>query len=334
MLVLICVMIFAFIVTVAFSVDIAYMHLVKAELRSSTDAAAKAAAQTLANTQDVDQAIASGKAIAELNEVAGQPLQLKSEDFVFGSSQPDATGRYQFVANKTPINSIQVRGSRDSSSLSGPVGLIFGRMLGRDNFQPTEEAIATFMERDVVLVIDRSGSMSDPSETKGRSKFDELKVAVSSFVNVLKANSTDESVGLASYSSTATQDVQLTKTLDSITTKLNSLRASGNTSISAGMDAGRIIMNKGRNGRFVERTMIVMTDGLHNTGRSPLLSAQEIAGDGVIIHTITFGRDADQTGMKKIASIGSGRHFHAKNGTQLDDVFKEIAKTLSTMVTK
>ena len=39
---MICVMIFAFMVTVAFSVDIAYMHLVRSELRSTTDAAAKA----------------------------------------------------------------------------------------------------------------------------------------------------------------------------------------------------------------------------------------------------------------------------------------------------
>jgi Flp pilus assembly protein TadG len=42
MLVLVLVMIVAFIVTVAFSVDIAYMNLVKSELRSATDAAAKA----------------------------------------------------------------------------------------------------------------------------------------------------------------------------------------------------------------------------------------------------------------------------------------------------
>ncbi len=108
MLVLICVMIFAFIVTVAFSVDIAYMHLVKAELRSSTDAAAKAAAQTLATTQDVDQAIASGKAIAELNEVAGQPLKLKSDDFIFGSSLPmqrDATNSLQTKAQSTAFKS-------------------------------------------------------------------------------------------------------------------------------------------------------------------------------------------------------------------------------------
>ncbi len=190
------------------------------------------------------------------------------------------------------------------------------------------------MERDVVLVIDRSGSMTDPSETKGRSKFDELKVAVNSFVNVLKANSTDESVGLASYSSSATQDVQLTKNLDTITTKLNTLRASGNTSISAGMDAGRIIMNKGRNGRFVERTMIVMTDGLHNTGRSPILSAQEIAGDGVYHSHNHLRQGCRPNWYEKDRIDWIGRHFHAKNGTQLDEVFKEIARTLSTIVTK
>lgn len=64
MLVLICVMIFAFMVTVAFSVDIAYMHLVKSELRTATDAAAKAAAEALARTQDIRQSLDRGEAIA------------------------------------------------------------------------------------------------------------------------------------------------------------------------------------------------------------------------------------------------------------------------------
>lgn len=61
MLVLLSVMLLLFFVAVAFSVDIAYMHLVRGELRTATDAAAKATAQTLARAQDVGQAIARGQ---------------------------------------------------------------------------------------------------------------------------------------------------------------------------------------------------------------------------------------------------------------------------------
>lgn len=63
MLPLICLMLVAFMVTVIFSVDVAYMQLVKSELRTATDAAAKAAAEALSRTQDVNAAIARGKAL-------------------------------------------------------------------------------------------------------------------------------------------------------------------------------------------------------------------------------------------------------------------------------
>ncbi len=334
MLVLICVMIFAFIVTVAFSVDIAYMHLTKAELRSSTDAAAKAAAQTLAATQDTDLALQAGKDIAAINLVAGSPLLLRDSDFELGSAEQDASGRFQFSSNGRPTNSIRVTGSRTSSSLSGPVGLFFGRVLGRRDFQPTESSIATFVERDIVLVIDRSGSMLEPSGNARTTKFRELQVAVESFIRVLQSNPTEESVGLASYSSAATQDVPLTKDLPRINAGLGRLVPAGATSISSGISAGQRIMQNSRSGRFVERTMIVMTDGLHNTGRSPIFAAQEVAAEGVTIHTITFGAGADQRGMQQVAAIGSGKHFHANNGTQLDAVFREIALTMSTIITK
>ena len=86
MLVLIVLMIFVFFVTVAFSVDIAYMHLTRSELRTATDAAAKGAAVALAQTQDRNAAIRQGQAIAAENLVAGQGLRLDTTDFQFGHS--------------------------------------------------------------------------------------------------------------------------------------------------------------------------------------------------------------------------------------------------------
>ena len=49
--ILIVAMLFVFIVTAALTVDIAYMQLIRTELRVSTDAAAKAAAEALARTE-------------------------------------------------------------------------------------------------------------------------------------------------------------------------------------------------------------------------------------------------------------------------------------------
>jgi Ca-activated chloride channel homolog len=327
MLVLLAVMLFLFFMAVAFSVDIAYMHLVRGELRTATDAAAKAAAQTLARTQDVGQAIARGQQIAQANTVARQGLQLDTSDFQFGNSKPDSKDRFNFSANKQPTNSVRVSGRRTASSRSGSVGLFFGKVLGVSFFEPSDTAIATFVERDIVVVVDRSGSMLGQ-------KFIDLQRSVGVFVSTLSVGNVDTRVGLASYSTTATQDVQMTTDYRKINRAMSSMFASGFTSISGGIKAGTEIMRGTRSSDFVERTMILMTDGIHNTGIAPEGPAADIAGLGVTIHTISFGADADRARMRNIAAIGKGKAFHADTGLQLENVFREIALTLNTVITE
>ena len=326
MLIMICVMIVAFIVTVVFTVDIAYMHLSKAELRSSTDAAAKAAAEALARTRDVRFAIDQGKAIALENKVAGAGLQLEDTDFAFGKSSPDRSGRFVFDPRNASVNSVQVTGRRTSRSLSGAVGLFFGRLLGRAQFEPVETATATFADRNIVLVIDRSGSMAGL-------KFRALQSAVGIFAATVQANVGEERIGLASYASDATENVQLTNNFAEINLAMQRLVPAGFTSISAGIAAGDRIMQRGSTNLFADQTLIVMTDGLHNTGRSPIVDAQLAADRGMTIHTITFGTDADQRTMKEVASIGGGVHIHAVDASALTEAFEVLANTLSTFLT-
>jgi Ca-activated chloride channel homolog len=328
MLILIGVMIFAFLVTVAFSVDIAYMNLTKSELRSATDAAAKAAAETLARTQDLNAAIARGQAIALENKVANKPLELRASDFTFGRSELVASGKFEFSNNAGQINSVRVNSERTNTSLSGSVPLFVGRALGVDSFQPRETSTATFIQRDIVLVVDRSGSMLDFN------KFNELRSAIAVFIQILNDSPVEERVGLASYSTTESEDVQFTESLDLINDAMDRMPVAGFTNISAGIDAGGRVMSRGRSRDFVERTMIVLTDGLQNRGRPARNAARDQAALGITLHSITFGSDADQAAMRDVASIGGGRYFHADNGAQLREVFEEIALTLSTILTE
>lgn len=328
MLVLISAMLILFMIFVAFAIDVAHMHLAKAELRSATDAAAKAAAQELSRTQDIAAAIRVGSDIAAANRVNNVPLQLSGSDFAFGRSIEDSTtGRFSFQGSSLPMNSVQVVGRRTQGSRSGVVPLFFGNVLGVPFFEPVSSATATYLDRDVVLVVDRSGSMIGQ-------KFRDLRTAINVFNTTLGETPTDEFVGLASYSDTATVDVLLTQNLASISDAFNTMPVQGYTSISAGMNAGQVVFRSGRSRDFVDRTMIVMTDGNHNRGPEPRISATRIAADGVVIHTITFGRDADRARMAEVARIGGGRTFHADNGLQLQQVYREIALSLSTMITQ
>lgn len=327
MIVIIAVMIFAFLVTVAFSVDIAYMHLVRSELRTATDAASKAATQTLAKTNDRRAALEAAQRIAAENLVAGKGLSLAPQDVLFGNSNQNVNGSFVFTENRKPLNSVRINARRTAGSPDGSVPLHFGRIFSINAFQPTHTGTATFIERDIVLVVDRSGSMQGQ-------KFADLKSAVALFVNLLLNNQVDEQVGLASYSSAASEDTQMTPDLNQINVAMNRMNPNGFTSISAGISAGQNIINRGRSPDFVERTMIVLTDGIHNTGISPEIPARDVAQAGVIIHTIAFGNDADEARMQAIARLGSGRYFNAQSGTDLRRVFEEIALTLSTIITE
>lgn len=328
MLILLCVMMFAFVAIIAFSVDVAYMNLVKTELRTATDAASKAAAENLARTQDIASATARGIEIANENLVANQRLQLSSDQFEFGRSDLQASGAFVFNRNGTPINSVRVRGERTSGSLSGSVGLFFGRVLGVSAFEPVETCTSTYIQRDIVLVLDRSGSMMEDN------KFRDLRSAVRLFVSIMQDSPVEERIGLASYSTDATEDIRLTTNLDLITSRVDRMTFSGLTNISGGLDSGRRIISNGRSPMFVEKTIILMTDGLQNRGRAARLAAQDAANEGSSIHTITFGRDADQISMQEVASIGKGRYYHASSGSELEAVFREIALTLTSIITE
>ncbi|TWU40719.1 von Willebrand factor type A domain protein [Novipirellula artificiosorum] len=327
MLVLIVFMLIGFMMAVTFSVDIAQMHLSRTELRSATDAASKAAALELSMTLDRDLAVQRGQQIAALNTVNNQPLIIDAGEFEFGHSEESLSGKFDFVSNQTPLNSVKVNGKRTVDSPSGAVPLFFGNMVGFSFFEPQSHATATYIERDVVLVVDRSGSMAGQ-------KISDLRAAIDIFVATLNDTSVDEQVGLASYNDQSTQDVQLTPNLSQISSAMGSMPVGGWTSISRGMDAGEAIMNNSRDSNFVERTMIVMTDGQHNRGAEPRTSATRIAADGVTIHTITFGAGADIVRMREVATIGGGKHYHAASGAELREIYREIALTLSTMMTE
>ena len=165
-------------------------------------------------------------------------------------------------------------------------------------------------------------------------KFADLQKAMLTFVTTLKAANLQTRVGLASYSSLASEDVPLTTDLDQITLAMSRMQVGGFTSISGGMSAGANIMKLARSGEFIERTMIVMTDGLHNTGPEPEPVAIALAAQGIVIHTIGFGVDADVVRMQNMAQIGNGRSFQANDGTQLNKAFRELALTLSTVITE
>lgn len=326
MLVLVAVLMIILIIGAVFSVDIAYMHMVRAELRTATDAAARAGAETLARTQDPDAAITAAIETAELNLVAGQPLLLDRDDIDLGNITQDANGKLVFSSGVTPFGSVRVNGRRVAGSRSGPVNLFFGSLLGQSEFQPVQLATASASVRDIALILDRSGSMRG-------SKLRALKQSVSVFLDEVESSSPNSIMSLTSYSTGSTRDLDLRRNFNSIRGRVRGLNAGGLTNIFQALRDGSDSLQFDANGRnFAEKTIVLMTDGRFNRGGSPLPSARLAASRGHTIHTITFGAGADQATMRQIADIGGGRHLHADDAGDLTEVFREIARTLSVLL--
>ncbi len=327
MLILVAVMLVILLVMMAFSIDVAYMQLVRTELRTATDAAAHAASENLARTQDTNEARQAARTIAALNPVAGDPLLLSDGDVIFGSAEPTGAGIFHFTPGNNPLNAVRVNGRRTSTAPSGDVTLFVGGLLGRRQFEPVMTSTSTGLVRDVALVLDRSGSM----DSEG--KIDSLKSAVSIFLDVLEATPADERVSLASYSTTGTKDVAMTSDLTSIRTAVGGLPADGWTAIGQGLQIGSDSLQFDARARIhAEKAIVLMTDGIENRPPNVLTVVPTCVSRNHVVHTITFGSGADQALMQTVANRTGGTHRHAATGADLEEAFREIARSLAVVL--
>jgi Ca-activated chloride channel family protein len=311
--------------SVVIGIDIARMHTTRSELRTATDAAARAGAEALGRLQSREAAVAAAIQLASLNEVAGRPLTLSASQIQVGRTIITAGATTEFQPDVLPFNAVRVVGERTSNSSDGSIGLFFGGMFGVTQFEPIQAATACRLDRDIALVLDISGSMASGGRMAG------LKNAVDIFLEELVATPHIERVSLIVYSTTAQRPLELTENLAQIRQTLLPIPANGMTAIGLGLQSGLDSVRNDPLARpFAEKTVIVMTDGHHNTGISPLTVAN--TAGATTIHTVTFGSGANQSMMQDLARRGNGIHLHANSNQQLAEAFRDIARQLSVML--
>jgi Mg-chelatase subunit ChlD len=357
-LALVAIMLPVIIILAAFAVNVAYMELNRTELRVACDAATRAAGKTYAMTGNVGQSRSTGMAIALQNEVAGEGLKLDGNDFVFGqSTRSSNSGRYTFSPGGKPMNSVQVTASRTKGSAAGPVRLLFPNTLGRSTFEPVETATSTQVEVDIALVMDRSGSMAyganevtntskvpagAPSNWEfcmaapPKSRWLDAIAATDVFIKELNASPGVEHLSLATYSTSAKIEQQLLTDYAPIAASMDVYTqqfCGGSTNIGGGIDQGRLTLINSSARPWAAKVIVVMTDGIHNTGTDPLQAAQRAADANIQVFAVTFSKEADQARMQKVANIGHGKHYYAKDGNDLKKVFQDIAAALPTLLT-
>ena len=175
---------------------------------------------------------------------------------------------------------------------------------------------------DVVEVIDRSGSMyGEPIQA--------AKNSAKLFVDLMAI---DDSIGVASYSSSASVNYGLTK-ISSETIKQNAknaidgISADGMTSIGAGLRAAyNELVNKGDPSH--PHSIILMSDGWQNTAPHPDTVLPDIRNANIRVFTIGLGEYADADLLSHIAHDsggGGGEYYYSPGSEELSAIYNAIA---------
>jgi hypothetical protein len=214
----------------------------------------------------------------------------------------DATERLVFLAFTAPgtpgtaTGSVQVSSADDLTGSPVPVNLT-----GRAVEPPPV---------DTVLVIDRSGSMSEPASVAGETKTRYAIAAANLYVTLLKAN---DRIGLVRFNdeSTASDVLLAMRSAGQEGTGAGRLAAfaqlteanlvpDGATSIGAGMINGSGVLDSGT---ADARALVVLTDGRQNTDPDVLDAIPVVSG---------------KTPQQRVFAVGLGLN-------QLEDTLQQIA---------
>ncbi len=175
---------------------------------------------------------------------------------------------------------------------------------------------------DVLLVIDRSGSMSGNSIAHA-------KQAAITFVNQMDL--TVDQAGVSSFSSTnaGRLDHALSQDATSVSTAINRLFASGMTNIQEGLELAEAELGRSARSALNAPVIVVLSDGIHNETSSASLyaAADRIKRKGYRIISIGLGANADANQLRRIASSAND-YYYAPQSSQLVALYQSISGTV------
>ncbi|MBP9717025.1 MAG: VWA domain-containing protein [Candidatus Levybacteria bacterium] len=190
---------------------------------------------------------------------------------------------------------------------------------------------------DVVLVLDRSGSMKETISGTTGTKMAKAKNSAKRFVDIL-AKDTRNRVGVSSFATEARIDRTLTNNWESAKTEIGALTPEGDTCTECGIFKGNL--NIKENGRTnVKKIIILLTDGKANviqgspnrvsttTAENKAIAEAKIAHEaqGTIIFTIGVGDQINADFLRKMASVTGGRYYASPTSDDLNSIYDKIS---------
>ncbi len=180
----------------------------------------------------------------------------------------------------------------------------------------------------VLLVIDRSGSMSYGESTSGRPK---IELAQQGVVTAASALVTGDQVGVIAFNDEPAWALpMMTLTGENPATliggSISELHPDGGTEL---FPALQVAIDGLRNVDADVRHIVVLSDGRsRGAERESYFRLLDDAGaDGITVSTIALGTDADVKLLEDLAAAGNGRYHFVADATEIPQITFEEART-------
>lgn len=204
---------------------------------------------------------------------------------------------------------------------------------------------------DIVISIDVSASMLAKDLLPNR--LEALKKVASEFIN----SRPNDRIGIVEYAGEAYTKTPITSDKAIVIRALNDIKYNtvieGGTAIGSGLATA---VNRIKDSKAKSKVIILLTDGVNNTGFIDPKTASELAvAYNIKVYTIGIGTNGmalspirilpngefqygrqqveiDEELMKDIAKVTGGQYFRADNNKKLEQIYKEINKLEKTDV--
>lgn len=203
---------------------------------------------------------------------------------------------------------------------------------------------------DIVMAIDVSASML--SQDLKPNRFEALKKVASQFVK----DRPNDRIGLVIYAGESYTKTPVTTDKSIILNALSEItygQIEDGTAIGMGLATA---VNRLKESKAKSRVIILLTDGVNNTGFIDPQTAAELAAEySIKVYTVGIGTngmalspyalnadgsiiyrmqqvDIDEPLMKKIAQVTKGRYFRATNNQKLQQIYDEINQMETTKI--
>lgn len=183
---------------------------------------------------------------------------------------------------------------------------------------------------NLVLVIDRSGSMSE----KGK-----IEYAKEAAKQIISGLGPEDRLSVVAYSTDVELlfPIQFLNNKERATSVVNSLYPTDSTNLSGGLITGIGQIEKLHRKGYINR-VILLSDGLANYGITDMGQlikiASQAAEKGIHVTTMGLGVNYDENLLTNLAEYGAGNYYFVESPSQLAGIFDQEFGQLASTVAK